>query len=30
MALLDFTFFPGIDKQNTSVGANNVGLIVTM
>ena len=21
MALLDFTFFPGIDKQNTSVGA---------
>jgi len=21
VALLDFTFFPGIDKQNTSVGA---------
>ena len=31
MALLDFKFFPGIDKQNTELLAlNNVGLIVTM
>jgi len=30
MALVDFKLLPGIDKQQTQVGADNVGLILTM
>jgi hypothetical protein len=30
MALIDFKVLPGIDKQDTTSGAENVGLILIM